>query len=402
MRRALVGTTLGLLLTGWAAAPVAALEVPDGAREVRGSTTQADAPSLIPGESVDEIAGGETKWYRLEPNPKLNLYLAVSMGRHPDGQFDGDKLEVQLRSTADESCASDSDGIQYGESTRPLFANVSRVVDEEESGSCVDGDLLLGVTRTEKGDPAPQPLRILYVAEPGLVEGALTPSPAPTEPLPVLPDGEPERIEGGLDLVAAPRLESGVYADVLKPGETRYYRVPLGWGQRLAYEVRINDVKPREAASAEVKTLVLGPLHGEVEAAADGKTSHYWDGELVALRNGTPAVEWGNRTDDALAEASLPGYYFIAVSLDKDAEKLAPNGVKTQLKVRVVGEEHRGPRYQEVEGAGGVEAPRPGLRIAGVPARSFLGVAFLGVGAALTGGGVWQLVRIRGRRVVAP
>lgn len=399
MRRALAGTTLGLLLTGWAAAPAAALEVPDVAREVRGSTNQADAPSLTPGESVDEIAGDETKWYRLESNPKLNLYLAVSMGRHPDGESDGDKLELELRSTTGESCGSDSDDAPYEENTRPLFANVSRVV-EDGGDSCVDGDLLLGVTRTEKGDPAPQPLRILYVAEPGLAQGATTPSPAPTQTLPALPDGEPERVEGGLNLVSAPLLETGVYVDTLKPGETRYYRVPLGWGQRLAYEARLHDVKPRSSASAEVRTMVLGPLHGQIEAA-DGKTSHYWDGSLVALRNGTPTVEWGNRADQDLTAASLPGYYFIAVSLSKDAEQLAPNGVTTELKVLVAGEEHQGPRYQEVEGAGGIEAPRPGMRIVGVPVRSFLGGTFLAVGAVLTGGGVWQLIRARTRRAVA-
>ena len=92
---------------------------------------------------------------------------------------------------------------------------------------------------------ADQPLQVEIVVrmEPPADADALLPQASKGAPLPTPTHGTPAAITGGNSFNDAPRLTSGAtYSDTIVTGQSRYYRVPLQWGQRLTY--LISEVGP--------------------------------------------------------------------------------------------------------------------------------------------------------------
>ena len=70
----------------------------------------------------------------------------------------------------------------------------------------------------------------------------------------------------------APELAPGTYTGSITTGETRYLRVRLGWGRRLAYRLRLGVLDGTVAQSATLYVKLAFPLRtrGEQASGQDG------------------------------------------------------------------------------------------------------------------------------------
>jgi Ca-activated chloride channel family protein len=140
------------------------------------------------------------------------------------------------------------------------------------------------------------------------------------------------------------------------PGQVRYYKVRLGWGQQLTYAAQFANEQAGSDSSAGgtvftfVTTSLYAPGRVPVEDASDTPGNRTYDGSAPAsVGLGTVPVTWTNRwvAGGAATEVHRAGDYWIAVGLGPDAAKIAPDtAVGVVLRIRVSGAELAGPQYR--------------------------------------------------------
>lgn len=153
-----------------------------------------------------------------------------------------------------------------------------------------------------------------------------------------------------------------MWRDDLRPGQTRFYRVPLDWGQRLAVGAEIAKARmtrPYGSASDGLTVSLYAPYRGPVDS---GDTSY--DGKQAAVTlPGTVPVAYANRFSDTAEVRPLrvAGWYYVAVTLGGKVGEFTEDASPVPLTLRV--------------DVGGVRAAEPAYR-------EGLAAAGFGVGAA--------------------
>jgi hypothetical protein len=245
--------------------------------------------------------------------------------------------------------------------------------------------------------------------EPGLKQGS---SPEPVEPgssaTPAPATGAAKSARGGTGFNDAPAVGPGVWKDRLLPGQTRFYRVPVDWGQQL--------FATAEFANAEKVTDDTGysgdglriELFNTARGAVTYKSGSY-DGEQAAVGLLTPAAGYTNRVDsgaDYVRRAMrFSGWYYVAVSLHAETRDFIDGGVPFTLRLKTPGEARPGPAYRSDAAKAGFgvtsddrEAASEGVVPSGGSAggRMLLAFTAFGAGGALLAGlAAWTLVARR-------
>lgn len=391
----------------------AAYEVASDAKAVKGTASSTDAPELPDtGYYTDSIGRGETKYYRVDLDDKSSAYLSALAHPKVGGKVgDFDKLEVQLESTDGTTCSSDDASFQGGTTAYPIVAFAARRVGED-SAKCLAADqYLFKVVRDDEptSDPGDWPLELRYALEPGL-NGSLPAPPVDgtwsTEP-PTPPTGEAREVEGGAGLSTARPVSEGVWRDTVLPGETRYYRVPVDFGQQLFARAELpNAPKGGDPADMSFDAFALHAYTPSGAAVVYDNFQQY-DGSQSAASLGLRPVEYGNRFDSKGKAISTAGFYTLAVTVTPDLQRHFPAGVKVTLRVKLRGEAKEAPDYVEDAKAAGFavtdqdrKAAEQGLTSAeeasGSSALKLVGIAGLGAGVALVLGlGLWTLLARR-------
>jgi Ca-activated chloride channel homolog len=100
-------------------------------------------------------------------------------------------------------------------------------------------------------------------------------------------------------------------------GETRYYRVPLDWGQRLTYQLVVPAQAGVGIQAAALYVNLASPLRAEVEQSPGTDTYQLIGGDEDQTMTGSTAapVRWSNRdsTSAAVKLYSVDGDYFIVL-----------------------------------------------------------------------------------------
>nr|WP_240981907.1 MULTISPECIES: VWA domain-containing protein [unclassified Streptomyces] len=332
---------------------------------VRGTPARTGAPGLAPGQYLDTIGPGETRYYATDLDADSTAHFAATAVPQPGAAVDTvDKLTtalVRVSSIGDEgSCDTRSEIFHQDEGAVPLTSAVARIPTRKRYSACDrPGRYWLTVERTSKpgSDAARWPVELLLTVEKPLPAGTV---PAQSEPeygaggpKAALPVGEPEDVRGGTGFNDAKELATGVYRDRLLPAQTLWYKVPVGWGQQLRYDV--------EFGNEPTVTGLVGPVHSyggtEVYTPARepvGRGTGVFDsqalytGKQARLRMGTVPVAWTNRyePDRNVTAVHLPGSHYIAVTLGADAARIARDPeIGFVLRVRVVGEAKAGPEH---------------------------------------------------------
>ncbi|MEU2155558.1 hypothetical protein ABZ532_11170 [Streptomyces sp. NPDC019396] len=227
----------------------------------------------------------------------------------------------------------------------------------------------------------------------------------------VMPLGDPEDVAGGTGFNDAREIGQGVWRDRILPSQTRWYKVPVGWGQQLRYDVEFANEPTVERApgtsgasgnwsygATDVFTPARAPVGGG--STEFGQRTVY-DGRPAALKMGTVPVSWTNRYEHHpdVIPVHQDGAYYIAATLGSRAAEIAENPqVGVVLRVAVLGEAKSGPQY-----GAPVAVMKPATRAdgAGTGGAGWTGTmtAMVAGGAAvLIAGIVSALVRTRAAR----
>jgi Ca-activated chloride channel family protein len=328
-------------------------------KPVSGGRTAADAAPVAPGQYVDTIGPGETRWYSLPLDAARTADLSATVAPQPGVAVDyGDGIETKLQGTGDYSftCGTDSAHFQQDEGAMTLTSAVSRVPTQKHDDECDKaGHYLLSVHRTTAAgsDRSRWPLELRFDYEAALPKG-MVPAAARTDygkaPEPLT--GAPDDVQGGTGFNDARVLKTGVWRDRLLPGQTRYYKVHVGWGQQLTYAAEFANepvLDDTNTASTFVRTTAYAPGRLRLRDASDAHDNRLYDGSPATIGLGTVPVTWTNRwvVDGEATGVHAAGDYWIAVGLGPGAEQLARNtAVGVVLRVNVTGTELSGPQYK--------------------------------------------------------
>jgi Ca-activated chloride channel family protein len=337
---------------------------------VRGGASAKRAAGLDAGQYTDSIGPGETRWYApgLDSGSAADLAVTAVPSAGAKVAY-GDGIEVKLQSAAGAggyayTCDSSYDHFGQDEGAMVLSTAVSRVPSAKGGGSCDKaGRYLLSVHRTSDAgsDRGRWTLELRYANEPVLAAGA-TPAPAVTAygQAPAAVVGEPADVEGGTGFNDARRVAKGVWRDKLLPAQTLFYKVRVGWGQRLSYTAEFaNEPLVAGTSTADwsyVRTRAYAPQRLPVRDASGSSEQRSYFGKPLSVGLGTVAVTWTNRWVVAGAAPAVhsAGDYYIAVSLGPGAARLAENAaVGVVLRVNVTGTELAGPQYRAAPAASG-------------------------------------------------
>jgi Ca-activated chloride channel family protein len=322
------------------------------------------APLLTPGQYVDTYAfggttdmaaAGTTKYYTIPVQAGMRPYISATIV--PPDQSVGDTeifgLDVDLLRSDLTSCAHErgSAVLDGNRSEAPTAVVDGPTFGSPQGRTCpTEGVAILKVARIGQAW-ADQPVSVEIVVRmepPADASGVLPPAtkgavlPAPTH-------GTPTALTGGNSFNDAPRLTSGTtYADTLTTGESRYYRVPLHWGQRFTY--LITEVGPAQPAldanGAIVWVDVFNPVRAEVTRLVD-TDGRGWFTRTVDDKPFSSSTEYlaryTNRAGGESREFSLDGDYFLRVNANRNEDQTSSTAFL--ITVVVSGDVEPGPVY---------------------------------------------------------
>ncbi|HEU5265370.1 MAG TPA: VWA domain-containing protein [Jatrophihabitans sp.] len=334
---------------------------------IAGGATAADPAPVTPGQYVDTFDrgaprpsdDGTRKYYVVQLHTGDTPYFSATLippARRTSGSISFLAIDVVMRSLADDSCSvNGSYGIDSG-----VWGKVSAstsVVDPGQIGgadsSCLKaGPALVQVTR--RGDAYvedPLKVELAYRVEPP-ADAAGLPGPATEQAYPgVRVRGPATPIDSGSSYNDAPLLRTGLYRDSFVSGESRYVKVHLDWGQRLAYSFTFDKLPNRANAGGvggwsalanpvregvyQVKTIT-----SDSAAFIGSQDASLSDATLVPVR-------YLNResTDSGIHPYSIDGDYFLVLSTSFTNVGDPAITVPYTLGIQVIGAKERGPVY---------------------------------------------------------
>ncbi|MCT2589186.1 hypothetical protein LHJ74_04430 [Streptomyces sp. N2-109] len=325
----------------------------DDAKPRKGTASSADGPRLAKGGVyTDTLAPGEKKYYSVELDAKSSAWLsAVAQPRTGSKVAFGDGISVVLEDTDGTGCSNEEVTFGADGTARPLAANAGRVIKPDDG--CQDAGVYnFSVERESENtsDPSVWPVELRFMQEPP-VKGTVPTTPPETGNLPTAapdpPTGEPEKIKGGTGFNDAVGMDEGVWKDRLRPGETRFYRVPVDWGQRLMLSAEFGTAQTSDEnayASGGVRVDVYNPARGYV----GGEGAMYQADDPAAVPFAAAPVDYVNRYsyDGAASQTGVAGWYYVAVHAKAELGDFVKGSVPVTLRTSVTGKAEEGPSYE--------------------------------------------------------
>lgn len=383
----------------------------EDAQPIEGTASSIDGPLLEPGTYTDALSPDEEKYYTIELDSTSDVYVSAIAAPERGSEVGGeDSLRVELASTGGDTCGQ-SEKRRFGIDgyPRPIGDYAVRPIDEDEP--CQEaGSYLVKLTRESDSASAPVdwPVELRVMVEPPVKSGP-TEAPDedtfPTEPPPA-PSGTAKEVTGGTGFNDAPALSEGVWKDQVRPGEVRYYRVPIEWGQQLFVAAEIgNHPNPDRRFSNGVRMELYNTARGYL-----GHEKTTYNGEQTKVGVATPPARYANRysSDDDVSGMRFSGWYYLTVGLDPDAGEFVEDSVRFNLRLALTGQKVEGPQYtrdavragfgltdeDRTQAEQGLTQQQAAEQQGGD--RTLLAVGGLGLGTALLLGlGLWTLLARR-------
>ncbi|WP_234440895.1 hypothetical protein [Streptomyces rimosus] len=347
-----------------------------GARPVRGTGSPSGAPLLAPGAYTDSLARGDEKYYAVHLDAKSGAYLSAVAAPRPGTEVTDhtDSLKVSIRDADGNTCSPGGSTAFHGRGMAyPIADYATRRIDGprtncQQAGTYYFVVKRVGVGKADADGAGRWPVELRHQREPGLT-GSPPAQPGPgtwstTAPVP-LTGGTKKDTEGGTGFNDATPIGKGVWQDRIRPGETRFYRVPVDWGQQLNVSVELGAGKlvggeggsgsgtgsrPGVVAGSRLVASALGlGVYNPARGPVSGTRFVPYDGKPAAVRLFTAPVAYGNRYNATAPVSAMrfAGSYYLAVSLHPDAAKYFKDGAPVTLRVDPTGRPQPGPDYRE-------------------------------------------------------
>ncbi|MER5870810.1 hypothetical protein [Streptomyces sp. NPDC002044] len=345
---------------GAAPRPVPTYRAAEGARAVEGTRSTADAPLLEAGHTyADTLAPGERVYRLVLEQDRSDVYISA-VARPGAGAKVGysDGIAVEVMTTTGRTCPGSSGRASFGHDPLPISAaGVRRGAEDHD---CAPGGVYYAkVTRTAaKGsDQSPWPLELRVQREPGTGAGGPTAAPSAwPSGTPSLPGTEPVPRAGGTGFNDARAVTAGVWRDELRPGETRYYRVPLDWGQQLGVGAELAAARMTKEYGSASNGLTVA-LYSPYRALVSDESGSYDGRQAGVTLEKTPPVAYENRFsgDRDVQAVGIAGWYYVGVTMGGKVAEFTQDAAPVPLTLRtdVIGGPAKAPAYREDPAAGG-------------------------------------------------
>ncbi|WP_412079282.1 hypothetical protein ACLF6K_22535 [Streptomyces xanthophaeus] len=345
---------------GTAPKPVPTYRAADDAKAIEGKPSTADAPQIEAGSVYkDTIAPGERVYRLVLEKDESNVYVSAVVNPALGAKVTGsDGIEVEIMTTAGRSCPGSTGRASFGYDPVPISAAGVRW-GSEDADCAPAGIYYAKVTRTAaKGsDQSPWPLEIKVQREPG--RGAGVPTTAPStwpSGAPALPGTEPVARTGGTGFNDARALGAGVWRDEMRPGQTRFYRVPVDWGQQLGLSAELATAKVTKQYSSASNGLTVS-LYSPYRSLVSYEDVSYDGKQAGVTLEKTPPVAYENRfsTDRDLQQVGIAGWYYVAVTMGGKVAEFTEDAVPVPLTLRLdlANTPAKAPAYKGSPAAGG-------------------------------------------------
>ncbi|MFI7103852.1 VWA domain-containing protein [Streptomyces sp. NPDC050161] len=384
--------------------------------KVRGTATRTGAPGIVPGQYRDTIGPNETRYYATDLDAASTADFSATVVPQPGAAVGSlDALNTKVVYGTGSSCDSTTELFGQHEGATPLTSGVSRIPSQSGTGGCDKaGRYWLAVQRkaARGSDAARWPLELMFHVEHPLKKGV---TPAQSEPEygaggkgASLPTGAPQDVTGGSGFNDARTLRQGVWRDRLLPAQTLWYKVPVGWGQQLRYDVQFANeptVSGHGGHFSFGRTQVYTPHRAPVGSGTGEFTPQtLYTGRPALLQMGTVPVAWTNRyeTNPNVTPVHSNGDFYIAVTLGAKAAEIARDPqIGVVLRVAVLGTAKSGPQagsvavQQTAPDDSAASADNGPTRGGGWTSGPLLPVVSIGVGVLLLAGLAVAFLRAR-------
>lgn len=355
---------------------------------IEGTSSAAGAPELKPGQYVDSYdrgsssliddSNGTAKYYSAALRKGETPYLSATAVPTGDRGAGLDDLGVEATMTdlhQTPGCRFVEQGSDLGPG-RTVSAPTAVLSPGEVGGAgwptgCpTDGAFSIKIVRTGNADRT-QPVRmeIALRMEPHADDAGLPPAAAAQPNVRTGASASSQDAAAGSSYNDAPLITPGSYRDSVVSGETRYYKVHVPWGQRLAYELTPARLPGRAVGDGVVgSTRIANPLRAGLKAADGGSDLDTDIGSTGGPLYGSSAVpvRYTNRRagDDEVKKYAVDGDYFVVFStgFPRSGPMLT---IPYTVTVSVVGTPERGPTYEPLASsdpsASGKHAAAPSL-----------------------------------------
>ncbi|MFF3612451.1 hypothetical protein [Streptomyces sp. NPDC002580] len=339
----------------------------EDATTVEGAVDTTYSERLEPGHTYKSSVGPAGRegrlYYRLELDSVSTAYVAATAIPRPGVRVSySDGLKVSLQDADGRNCGS-SGTAHFGatQSPHPIAAGASRETGGKRYACQTAGTYYVVVERTGAPgaaggtDPAATTsspsrvwdLELSCVSEPGLKEApASTSAPeAWNSASPEAVAGDPKHRVGGAGFSRAGSLGQGVWQDAIGPGQTRFYKVPVGWGQQLYATASLGSSSGGDGSVGTAMTMSLyNPVRGFVDDVATG----YAGGQRSAAFRPLPPVAYENRyaLSDRVSGMRFAGSYYLVVHLAAQVgDHFGEGPFGLTLRVSTAGAAGAGPEY---------------------------------------------------------
>ncbi|MCM2427403.1 hypothetical protein [Streptomyces sp. RKAG337] len=381
---------------------------------VKGAATTAEAQALTPGGTYkDTLKVGDTKYYGVDLDAKSSAYLSAFAVPKPGAKVAyGDGIDLKLQSADGTDCDSFDAHFDNDGAARPVGGYTARTI--EKDGRCQEANrYTLEIKRESAGtsDPAEWPVEIRFMSEPALKADAKpAPASSATEASPTPVTGTPKPAQGGTSFNDAAAIKSGIWNDKVLPGETRFYKVPVDWGQHavlFADFANAPAAKENGFQSAGVRVDAYNPARGHI----DDDTESY-AGKQTSITGQTVPVSYANRFESGskVSATRFAGWYYFAVSVHPGVKDVVNGPIGVTLRLDVKGAVAPSPGYDGDAAKAGFSisgddlAKADGTATGGGSSSTMRMVAFAALGAGtvlLLSLAVWLVAARRRPRVAA-
>jgi len=158
-----------------------------------------------------------------------------------------------------------------------------------------------------------------------------------------VPHTDPKSTPGGLSYDIATEITPGTVSDTLVPGETKFYRMNVDWGQRPIAEVEFDKKQTDDSRSGKI--FVASPRR--VQTSYSSSESLDEDLPVTARAVGTPYVFFRNG-EGSPSDAKEAGQWYVMVSLDGGSDNgMQSEEIEFRLSTALEGDKVDGPEWRQ-------------------------------------------------------
>ncbi|GAA3886524.1 hypothetical protein GCM10023084_44000 [Streptomyces lacrimifluminis] len=329
----------------------------EGAQTVEGAESTTDAVGLEPGGTYrSTLPVNGRLYFRLALDATSNAYVsATAVPRQGTAVSSSDGVKVAVQDADARSCSYDSTRFGASRSPHPVAAWASRATGGETTACQGAGTYYVVVDRIDSAGSASDDwdLELTYVSEPGLVDKVATTAPESPEswdsasPDPLT--GDAVRREGGAGFATATPVGQGVWQDDITPGRTRFYRVPVDWGQQLHAVAELGSSSGGSTGGGGyVSSGLVMSLYNPARGHVDDEGLVYDGSQTSGALDPLPPVAYANRygVGDPMGGMRFAGSYYLVVHLaEQVAERFGAGPYGLTLRVQVGGTAQDAPGY---------------------------------------------------------